>query len=165
MRQVLGTRLSLRVRGRDCRIRCGRDAQKAEKNSPAPKDFPQSKVRLKPKAKVNPKEDLVLTVRQKGATPQAEVNSDETRQLVASKIDPVKIALRGMRDILCGGVVILANSTSDLERLEAEMKSTELVKYLSVSRPRRRTPEIIDSSSQSVDSNLPETDIMPAILE
>lgn len=69
---------------------------------------------------------------------------------------------RGIPDIAGRGDVILADSTADLERLEAEMESTELAKYLSVSKPRRRMTEIIVFG---VDSNLPDAEVVPAILE
>lgn len=39
-----------------------------------------------------------------------------------------------MRDISGGDIIIVADSTADLEKLEAEMESTELAKYLLVSR-------------------------------
>lgn len=67
-----------------------------------------------------------------------------------------------MRDISGSGIVIVADGTVDLEKLEAEMESTELAKDLLISGPRRRTPEIVVFG---VDRNLSDADIIPAILE
>lgn len=57
--------------------------------------------------------------------------------------------------------LILAKSIADLVKLEALMGKTELMKDPLVSRPRRCNPMIIFG----VDSNLPEDDIVPAILK
>lgn len=46
---------------------------------------------------------------------------DDTSELVANQIDPMeyKLALRGVRKISRGGVLIIADNTADLQRIEA----------------------------------------------
>lgn len=47
------------------------------------------------------------------------ISFDNTRKLVVNRIDSVtiKMALRDMRNILCGGVLIIADNVTDLEKL------------------------------------------------
>lgn len=73
------------------------------------------------------------------------VDSDVTHNLVTSQIDPMKakVALRGMRKISKGGVLIFADSAADLERLRAEVEKAKLAKDHMVSVSGRRNPEIV----------------------
>lgn len=66
-----------------------------------------------------------------------------SRNLVGSQNDSMKTKLSSMRDISQRGVLIIVDSTPDLEKLEAEMERIELTKDHSISKPERRNPEII----------------------
>lgn len=113
-------------------------------------------------AKVLPKGELVLFVRPK--VKHGTVSSNVTRQLVPRKINSVqsKIAIRGIRNISVRGVLLPVNSTEDLLKLKNEMDKTELVHDHSISRPRRRNPEVILFGN---DPNQPNDKIVPAVLK
>lgn len=60
-----------------------------------------------------------------------------------------------------GGIAFLTQSAYDLQGLETELGRTELAKDLAVSRPKKRTPEII---LFGVDRNMSEEGIVHVVL-
>lgn len=68
------------------------------------------------------------------------ISTDVTQKLVGSEIDPMKdkLALRCMRKISCGSVLIIEDGAADHERLEAEANRSELAKDHMLSKPGER---------------------------